>query len=150
MESALGPVDFAFHSMTELDRYGDSSFDLIYSGQSIEHITEGEGRRMLREAHRVLAPDGWLCLDTPNGPVWRLRSDDLMNPDHKLEYSADQLRSMLEESGFRVLEAKGLNYMGEAFTRGEFDEAEASGNPGVFAEAEACLLLAFVARKSAR
>ena len=147
VQSRLGPVEFAFHSMTELDRYGDSSFDLIYSGQSIEHITEDEGRRVFREAHRVLAPGGWLCLDTPNGPVWRLQSDDLMNPDHKLEYSAGQLRSMLEDSGFRVHEAKGLNYMGEAWARGEFDEVEASGNPGVFAEAEACLLLAFVARK---
>jgi hypothetical protein len=50
------------------------SFDLVYSGQSIEHVTESEGDTVMREVFRVLAPGGWFCLDTPNGPVWRLRS----------------------------------------------------------------------------
>jgi SAM-dependent methyltransferase len=147
VSSPLGPVQFAFHSMTELDRYPDSSFDLVYSGQSIEHVTEEEGGAVLREAHRVLAPGGWLALDTPNGPVWRVQSDQLMNPDHKIEYGLDQLTGMLAGAGFEVHETKGLNYMGEALARGEFDEAEASGNPGVFAAARECLLLAVLARR---
>ena len=84
--SELGPVEFAFHSMVDLGRYGDGSFDLVYSGQSIEHVTEADGDAVVREAFRVLAPGGWFCLDTPNGPVWRLRSDEPMNHDHKIEY----------------------------------------------------------------
>ena len=149
VQSSLGPVEFAFHSMTELDRYADSSFDLVYSGQSIEHVTAEEGEKVLRQAYRVLAPGGWLCLDTPNGPAWRMKSDQLMNPDHKVEYSCAQLTSALEHAGFEIHEAKGLNYMGEALARGRFDEAEASGNSGVFAAAEDCLLLATVARRPA-
>lgn len=147
VQSPLGPVDFAFHSMTELDRYEDGLFDLVYSGQSIEHVSEAEGAHVCREAFRVLAPGGWFCLDTPNGPAWRVQSEALMNPDHQIEYSSHQLRSMVEAAGFVVRECKGLNYMGEALARGEFDEAEASGNPGVFAEADDCLLLAVVAQK---
>jgi SAM-dependent methyltransferase len=145
--SELGPVEFAFHSMVDLGRYADGSFDLVYSGQSIEHVTEADGDRVAHEAFRVLAPGGWFCLDTPNGPLWRLRSDEPMNHDHKIEYGARQLADKLERAGFAVAECKGLNLMRRGAAAGVFDEAEASAHPGVFAAAEDCLLLAVVARK---
>ena len=97
--SELGPVEFAFHSMVDLGRYEDGSFDLVYSGQSIEHVTEVQGEEVAREAYRVLAPGGSLCLDTPNGPVWRLRSDEPMNHDHKIEYGAAQLTARSSAPG---------------------------------------------------
>ena len=99
--SELGPVEFAFHSMVDLGRYDDGSFDLVYSGQSIEHVSEAEGDAVAREAFRVLAPGGWFCLDTPNGPLWRLRSDELMNHDHQIEYSAPELVGKLKASRLR-------------------------------------------------
>ncbi len=147
VESELGPVEFAFHSMVDLSPYADESFDLVYSGQSIEHVTELEGDSVVREVYRVLAPGGWFCLDTPNGPLWRLRSAALMNDDHKIEYGADALRAKLEAGGFWVTEAKGLNLMQNGVAAGVFDEQEASAHPGVFAALEDCLLLAMVARK---
>lgn len=145
--SELGPVEFAFHSMTDLSRYADGSFDLVYSGQSIEHVSESDGDQVARQAFRVLAPGGWFCLDTPNGPVWRLRSDAPMNHDHKIEYAPGQLVAKLERAGFVVTECKGLNLMRHGAATGVFDEVEASAHPGVFADASACLLLAVVARK---
>jgi SAM-dependent methyltransferase len=145
--SELGPVEFAFHSMADLSRYQDGSFDLVYSGQSIEHVTEADGDVVVREAFRVLAPGGWFCLDTPNGPVWRLRSNEPMNHDHKIEYSAGQLVAKLDRAGFVVTERKGLNLMRAGVAAQTFDEDEASAHPGVFAAADDCLLLAVVARK---
>jgi SAM-dependent methyltransferase len=145
--SELGPVEFAFHSMVDLSRYEDGSFDLVYSGQSIEHVSEADGDAVVREAFRVLVPGGWLCLDTPNGPLWRLRSEAPMNHDHKIEYGAAELVAKLERVGFEVAESKGLNLMRRGAAAGVFDEAEASAHPGVFAVAEECLLLAVVARK---
>jgi SAM-dependent methyltransferase len=147
VQSELGPVEFAFHSMVDLSPYADGSFDLVYSGQSIEHVTEVEGDQVIREVFRVLAPGGWFCLDTPNGPVWRLRSAELMNDDHEIEYAASALRSKLEVGGFEVTECKGLNLMQGGVASGHFNEVEASAHPGVFAPAEDCLLLALVARK---
>ncbi len=149
VRSELGPVEFAFHSMADLSRYPDESFGLVYSGQSIEHVTEAEGDVVAREVFRVLAPGGWFCLDTPNGPVWRLRSAELMNDDHKVEYSASELEAKLTGAGFAVTERKGLNLMRRGVATGVFDESEASAHPGVFAAAEQCLLLALVARKPA-
>ncbi|HUC05164.1 MAG TPA: methyltransferase domain-containing protein [Acidimicrobiales bacterium] len=148
--SELGPVEFAFHSMVDLDRYADDSFDMIYSGQSIEHVSPADGDTVVREALRVLAPGGWFCLDTPNGPVWRLRGEAVMNHDHKVEYSASELAGKLERGGFEVREMKGLNLMRAGAAAGVFDEAEASAHPGVFSSAEECLLLAAVARKPGR
>jgi SAM-dependent methyltransferase len=145
--SELGPVEFAFHSMVDLDRYEDGSFDLVYSGQSIEHVSEADGDRVLREAFRVLTPGGWLCLDTPNGPVWRLRSAAPMNHDHKIEYAAADLVDKIERAGFSVTECKGLNLMRRGVAAGTFDEAEASAYPGVYGAAGDCLLLAVVAQK---
>jgi SAM-dependent methyltransferase len=110
-------------------------------------VTESEGDTVMREVFRVLAPGGWFCLDTPNGPVWRLRSAALMNDDHKIEYGAAQLQSMLRSHGFEVTEAKGLNLMQHGVATRRFDEHEASAHPGVFAAIEDCLLLALVARK---
>ena len=147
VRSELGPVEFAFHSMVDLGRYADGSFDLVYSGQSIEHVAAADGDVVVREVFRVLAPGGWFCLDTPNGPVWRLRSDKLMNDDHEVEYSAEELSAKLERVGFAVIERKGLNLMRRAAAARVFDESEASAHPGVFAAAEECLLLALVARK---
>jgi len=147
VQSELGPVEFAFHSMVDLSAYADGSFDMVYSGQSIEHVSESEGDTVMREVFRVLAPGGWFSLDTPNGPVWRLRSAALMNEDHKIEYGAAQLQSMLESHGFLVAEAKGLNLMQRGVAARRFDEQEASAHPGVFAAIEDCLLLALVARK---
>ncbi|HEY3843092.1 MAG TPA: methyltransferase domain-containing protein [Acidimicrobiales bacterium] len=149
VESELGPVEFAFHSMVDLRAYADESFDLVYSGQSIEHVTEADGDTVVREAFRVLAPGGWFCLDTPNGPVWRLRLAEMMNHDHKIEYEAKALAAKLEAHGFEVTECKGLNLMQQGVAARRFDEAEASAHPGVFAVAEDCLLLALVARKPA-
>jgi SAM-dependent methyltransferase len=148
--SELGPVEFAFHSMVDLSPYADGSFDLVYSGQSIEHVTEADGDTVLREVFRVLIPGGWFCLDTPNGPVWRLRSPELMNDDHKVEYGAEELRRKVESCGFEVAEAKGLNLMQEGVAAGLFDEREASAHSGVYAAGEDCLLLALVARKPLR
>ena len=103
---------------------------------------------MAREAYRVLAPGGWFCLDTPNGPVWRLRSDEPMNHDHKIEYER-RVGGKLERAGFEVTECKGLNLMRRGVAAGRFDEAEASVHPGVFAVAEERPLLSLVAGKSA-
>jgi SAM-dependent methyltransferase len=147
VQSELGPVEFAFHSMVDLSRYPDGSFDLVYSGQSIEHVTQEDGDAVVREVFRVLGPGGYFALDTPNGPAWRLRSAELMNDDHEVEYAAGELAAKLEAAGFDVVESKGLNLMRRGTEAGVFDEVEASAHPGVFSSAESCLLLAVVARK---
>ncbi len=103
---------------------------MVYSGQTIEHVTEADGDTVVREAFRVLAPGGWFCLDTPNGPLWRLRSDEPMNHDHKIEYAAAQLVAKLERAGFEVTECKGLNLMREGSAAGRLRRGRGKRAPG--------------------
>ncbi|HXW36149.1 MAG TPA: methyltransferase domain-containing protein [Acidimicrobiales bacterium] len=146
-ESKRGPVDYAHHSMTDLSAYDEGQFDLVYSGQSIEHVTEEEGEEVFEEVNRVLDRRGWFCLDTPNGPPWRLIGPELINPDHKIEYSHAQLSASLEKHGFEVVEAKGLNYVGTSIAEGVFDEREAARNIGLYDDPESCLHLAYKCRR---
>lgn len=146
-QSALGPIEYRYHSMTDLGAYPDASFDLVYSGQSIEHVTESEAERVLAEVHRVLAPGGWFCLDTPNGAVCRLHSAELINPDHKVEYSHAELATKLAAAGFTIDWAGGIGHMGSSVARGSFSFRELVRNWAVYPDPEPCYLLAYHCRR---
>jgi SAM-dependent methyltransferase len=141
-----GPVRYAYHSMTDLGRYGDGTFDLVYSGQTIEHVTEAEGDLVLKEVHRVLRPGGWFAVDTPNARACRLQQDDFVDPDHEVEYTRSQLEDKLAGAGFTVAAAYGLNHLGRCFAEGRFSMDDAAGHPGMFAEVDDCYLLAYLCR----
>ena len=147
VDSPQGPVEYVYRSMTDLSNFGDGEFDLIYSGQSIEHISEAEGELCLKESFRVLKPGGHLVLDTPNGRVCRIQQPDFINPDHQVEYTHEQLANKFEAAGFQILEAKGLNYVGRSVANAAFSREEAAANMGVYWQIEDCYLLAYVCQK---
>jgi len=147
VQSRLGPVRYRYHSMTDLSGFDDESFDLVYSGQSIEHVTPEDGGLVLKQVARLLRPGGYLALDTPNGRVTRLQQDEFIDPDHKVEYRREELEAKFAEAGLEVVEAKGLNYAGRSLAAGRFDADEVAGNAGVYAAAEDCYILCFVGRK---
>lgn len=146
--SHLGPVRYRYHSMSDLTSYDDESFDLVYSGQSIEHITPDEGRSVLKEIRRILRPGGHLAIDTPNGKICRLQQDEFIDPDHEVEYTHQEMVDLIEGADLTIVDAKGLNYMGRAAAQGRYDADEVAGNQGMFAEIDDCYLLAYVARRT--
>jgi SAM-dependent methyltransferase len=151
VESRLGPVQYRYHSMVDLAQYPDTSFDLVFSGQTIEHITEDEAEKMLGEVRRVLVPGGWFCLDTPNRRVTELQlgADVFSNPDHKLEYTHEHLSRLLRSGGFEIVGSYGLSLADESLARGVFDEAEVARKHGVYAEIADCYFLAYMCRTPA-
>jgi SAM-dependent methyltransferase len=151
VESRCGPVQYRYHSMVDLSPYPDASFELVFSGQTIEHITEDEAKKMLAEIRRVLVPGGWFCLDTPNRRVTALQlgPDVLTNPDHKLEYTHEHLSRLLHDAGFDVVDALGLSLADESLVRGDFDQAEVADKHGVYAEIADCYFLAYMCRTPA-
>ncbi len=142
-----GRVSYRYHSMTDLSSYPSGSFDMVYSGESIEHITRREAERVLAEARRVLKPGGILALDTPNAKLTRLQQEAFIDPDHKYEYRHAELAAMLRGNGFVIERAMGINYGGESVARGVFDPTELATKRGLFDDIDNCYLLAYVCRR---
>lgn len=125
LDTDRGPVEYAYGSIADPGVIAGEAFaDLVWSGNSIEHVTEEEGDRVLELARRVLKPGGLLCLDTPNRRVTRvMHPDSLCNPDHKVEYEHAALSAKLRAHGFVIEEAMGVLDCREVIATGRFDRA---------------------------
>jgi SAM-dependent methyltransferase len=150
VETERGRVTYRYHSMTDLSGLPSGSFDLVYSGQSIEHVTRREADRVLGQVRRVLKPGGVLALDTPNSRLTRLQQAAYIDPDHEYEYAHDELEAMLRGNGFAVERAHGISYGGESVAGGVFDPVELATKRGLYDDLEDCYLLAYVCRRPAR
>jgi len=147
VDTKLGPVRYRYHSMTDLSSFADESVDLVYSGQSIEHVTPEDGKVVLAEVARILRPGGYLAVDTPNGRVTRLQQAEFIDPDHKVEYTYPELRQLIVGSGLEVVSAKGLNLARRSLEQGRLDLDEVAGYSGLYDAVEDCYILCVVARK---
>jgi len=145
----LGPVRSNYHSISDLTQYASGSFDLVYSGQSIEHVPVADADKVLTEVARVLRPGGHLALDTPNATVCRLQQAEFIDPDHDHEYTHHEMVDKLRCNGFEVVEMKGLNHAGRSLAAGEFSTEEVATQRGLFADIESCYLLSYLCRTPA-
>jgi SAM-dependent methyltransferase len=86
--------------------FADRTFDRVLFLDVIEHVVPRTA--VLREIHRVLRDDGLLLVSGPNSQTrWRarLRAAGLFaysDPDHKIEYAADEFLAELRAGGFAV------------------------------------------------
>jgi SAM-dependent methyltransferase len=88
----------------------DSSFELVWASEVIEHVADTAA--WLSEVRRVLVPEGRLLLTTPSHGRLRLalggieRYSDPLG-DHLHLYSRASLRSLLMEFGFDQVSVRG-------------------------------------------
>lgn len=150
VDTHLGPVEYLYQSMTQLQPIPDRSVDLVYSGQSIEHVTEDDAKSVFAEILRVLRPNGYFCLDTPNGRLTRIQQDAFIDPDHKVEYTHPQLSKSLLDSGFAICAANGMNYAGPITQRHEFIPSAIAKNVGLYHDIENCYLLSYICQKKTK
>lgn len=79
-----------------------SSFDVVFLGDVIEHVPRP--LHFLRDVRRVLAPNGVVCIDTPNwGGFWRRRGGRHwlgLNRFHINLFDAASLGKLLTAAGF--------------------------------------------------
>jgi SAM-dependent methyltransferase len=137
-ETDRGLVRYEYRSMADLSFATDATVDLIYSGQSIEHVTESDGDIVLKESFRVLKPGGYMAIDTPNGTVCRLQQPGFI-----------ELRDKVTAAGFEVRTDRGLTWGGPAVAQKRFDQAALAAHRGIYHDAEGCYLLALLIQKPA-
>ncbi len=86
--------------------FADGTFDKVLFLDVLEHLHRRQAA--LREIRRVLNDDGVVFLAAPNRETsWKRRLEaaglfHYSDPDHKIEYSREELETELEEGGFRV------------------------------------------------
>ena len=145
-QTKLGPVRYRYHSMVDLSDYSDGSVDLVYSGQSIEHVPPDVADSVLSEVRRVLRPGGYLGIDTPNARVTRAPAAQFIDPDHEHEYTDAEMRAKLAAAGLDIVSAVGLNHAGPSLATGTFEEDQVATARGMFHEISDCYLLAYLCR----
>ncbi|MEM6401339.1 MAG: methyltransferase domain-containing protein [Cyanobacteria bacterium P01_D01_bin.116] len=118
-------IDYHYISMTGITKFPDATFDLVWSGQSIEHITPEEASIVISQVYRILKPNGYFCLDTPNRHMTLLQvKQGFVHPEHKIEYSPKELINKLTEIGFNVVQQKAVSPMPISYQRGRFNRLE--------------------------
>ncbi|HEX3743711.1 MAG TPA: methyltransferase domain-containing protein [Bryobacteraceae bacterium] len=94
-------ANYAAHNVTfeeascEALPHADASFELVVAFEVIEHLQDWRG--FLREAHRVLVPNGQLVVSTPNKLYYtESRGADGANPFHVHEFDFEEFRAELK------------------------------------------------------
>ena len=132
-----GTIDYVHSSMADLSAIEDDLADLIFAGESIEHVDRDAAVLVIAEARRVLRPGGYFCLDTPNNKLTRIHCPtEFIHPEHKVEYAPNELIDMLQEGGFEIVETGGICPMPETLRTGVFDETEVFRTPALSNEAD--------------
>ncbi|OXM86353.1 class I SAM-dependent methyltransferase [Paenibacillus rigui] len=102
-------VDFQYGDVNKL-AFDDSSFDVVVSFETIEHIEDGS--KWIRESARLLKEDGLFLVSTPNRMVTNPGTyfvEQPLNPHHRYEYSVNEfVGELLKE--YEILEIYGQTY----------------------------------------
>ncbi|MGE0171363.1 MAG: class I SAM-dependent methyltransferase [Oligoflexales bacterium] len=105
-------VHYVHQSMVDLRNLPEGYFDLVWSGQGIEHVTEEEFQSILNQVKKLLVPNGRFCFDTPNENLARLISPySFLHQEHKLEYSPERLSNLVKRNGYRLNRMAGVSPM---------------------------------------
>lgn len=95
----------------------DTSFENVVAGDLIEHLENPS--HFLREANRVLVPDGRLILCTPQANDWWVTLHNwffrrlINDPDpgeHLQNWTILDMTRLLKKNGFRVVKTEGLYF----------------------------------------
>ena len=85
---------------TDLSKFDDASFDIVFASNLLEHLHRRESSRLLAEAKRVLRPGGRLMLLQPN---FRLNPGRYFDDfTHVAIFTDQSLSDYLVSEGFKV------------------------------------------------
>jgi ubiquinone/menaquinone biosynthesis C-methylase UbiE len=117
-------VRYVYTGMQDLKQFRGGKFDLVWSGQSIEHVSREDARKVIREAFRVLRPGGFFCLDTPNRRLTQLIAKSYLHPEHCIEYFPEDLASELRDAGFEIYTMKAVTPLPISLRLGKVSKLE--------------------------
>ncbi len=129
----LGNIRFVLGDVAELGPIADGSVDVAGAFDLLEHVDDATVRQMLSALRRVLRRGGFFVAYTPNREhyVERMKAHDFLLkqfPEHIAVRRPAQIRRLLEEEGWRVLE---LSYATAPFPGVRWVEKILAPLPGI-------------------
>lgn len=108
---------FFFDDVTKVP-FADKFFDLVVAGEIIEHIYDTDF--FLEELKRMLIPDGYLLISTPNiaslgrrillllgiNPIIEISPNEIDSPGHIRYFTFKTLERLLKKHGFEIILAR--------------------------------------------
>lgn len=95
--------------------FEESSFDLICSFETLEHLEFDDRKKFITNLSRWLKPDGLLILSTPNKRITSPFTDKPLNKHHVLEFERTNLEQELE-SQFKIVDWYGQRFIKKYLT----------------------------------
>ena len=109
-----GYVTWVANTVGNMEAVADSSADLVFSGQNIEHLWPEDVAGFMAESFRTLKPGGLLVIDSPNRLVTRPLFWN--HPQHTMEFTPGEIRTLSSMSGFEVTSIRGIWIVRDPFT----------------------------------
>jgi 2-polyprenyl-3-methyl-5-hydroxy-6-metoxy-1,4-benzoquinol methylase len=94
--------------------FNAGSFDVVYSGEVVEHVPYEDADAFIAAYARVLKPGGVAILTTPNPNyirLWLTGRKVTDDPSHFSEWSVTNLRRLVEKHGLKFRLAQGTGRM---------------------------------------
>ncbi len=117
----LENASFLNMKIDELSALEDSTIDRIAFLEVLEHITPFQAKWVLKEFNRILSPEGFLVVSTPNRrsfwPVQEFLIDlfqlapKLKGDQHEKLYSSKELEEVTKSNGFIVVKKQKINFL---------------------------------------
>ncbi len=113
-----------FHQASVTDMpFADAAFDAIVSFETIEHLPQQQ--EMLEEFRRVLKPEGFVIISSPD-KRWYSDANDYDNPHHVKELYREQFIELLQQH-FGAVRLYGQKLLFQSVIWSEEDNAEQNG-----------------------
>ncbi|MBW4541514.1 MAG: class I SAM-dependent methyltransferase [Myxacorys chilensis ATA2-1-KO14] len=99
-------VEWINNHLGNMSSIASSSVDLVFAGQTVEHMWTQDLISFLCESHRVLNSDGLLVLDSPNRRITQHLG--WYHPQHTVEFNVDEIVELVQLCGFEIFAMRGV------------------------------------------
>jgi len=132
--------------VNQVGQLQDEAYDCVFLGQAIEHIYPSALPNMLKWIKGHLSPGGRLVFDTPNRLLTKVQCpNSLIDPDHKHEYTPNEMKHVIEDAGFSVIRMIGMVHLPVQAASGQFNPREFKDADLLSDDVDACYLFALEA-----